>query len=272
MIWTLVLRWLLNWESQAVSAQVAVDNRLSGWIQSITDGSWHHCRHVAEQQTDQTSCLWNMQCSCVADSCWAHVSDLFLSGSGFRVWMWTLWSLSTSRWTRPPRWGGARTAPTVASTPTWAPPATSRWSWPRRSRSSPNQRRRWLRRRRWGGGGGGGGWRVIESDHAVSLLQVMMLQWWPLRTPLDEPWKQTVNSEQLTCWRAAVSPVDDVTNCGLFCRFHRRSSRSRSWWPGSKSIKLNMFITTRLWLPLYSHDDLWSFARVSGQTVHSHSC
>lgn len=197
---------------------------------------------------------WSVSVS-VADSCWVLVSDLFLSGSGFRVWMWTLWLLSTSRWTRPPRWGGARTVPTDASTPTWAPPATSRWSWPRRSRSSPNQRRRWLRRRRWGGAGGGGGrggWRCIRSNHTVGLLQLVMLHWWPLRTPLDEPWKQTVNSEQLTCWRAAVSPVDDVTNCCLFCRFHRRSSRSRSWWPGSKSIKLNMFITIRLAASLFS--------------------
>lgn len=73
----------------------------------------------------------------------------FLPECGFRVWTWTLWSSSTSRSTRPPRWGDAPTAPTAASTPTWARRATSRWSWPRRSRSSPNLRRRWPRRKRW---------------------------------------------------------------------------------------------------------------------------
>lgn len=75
----------------------------------------------------------------------------FLVACGFRVWMWTPWSLSTSRSTRPPRWGDARTVPTDASTPTWAPPATSRWSSPRRSRSFPSPKRRSPRRKRYEG-------------------------------------------------------------------------------------------------------------------------
>lgn len=83
--------------------------------------------------------------------CLALVLKAFLNGFDFRVWMWTLWSSNTSRSTRPPRWGGARIVLTAASTPTWALRATSRWSWPRRSRSSPNQRRRSLRRKRYGG-------------------------------------------------------------------------------------------------------------------------
>lgn len=80
--------------------------------------------------------------------CLAPVLKGFLNGFDFRVWMWTLWSSNTSRSTRRPRWGDARIVLTAASTPTWALRATSRWSWPRRSRSSPNQRRRSLRRKR----------------------------------------------------------------------------------------------------------------------------
>ena len=65
-----------------------------------------------------------------------------------RVWMWTPWWSSTYKWTRPLRCAGVRTVPTAASTPTWAPPATSRWSSQRRSRSCPNLRRRSPRRKR----------------------------------------------------------------------------------------------------------------------------
>lgn len=78
-----------------------------------------------------------------------RISSIFLGDFGARVWMWILWSSNTSRSTRPPRWGGARIALMAASTPTWAPHATLRWSWPRRSRLSPNQRRRSPRRKRY---------------------------------------------------------------------------------------------------------------------------
>lgn len=76
-------------------------------------------------------------------------SPIFLDDLDVRVWTWILWSSNTSRSTRPPRWGDARIALMAASTPTWAPHATLRWSWPRRSRLSPNQRRRSPRRKRY---------------------------------------------------------------------------------------------------------------------------
>lgn len=63
----------------------------------------------------------------------------------------------------------------------------------------------------------------------------IMLQWWPLRTPLDKRWKQTVKL-WATLWRQHFFDfvADVLFNWVLFYRFHRRSWRSRNWWHGSK--------------------------------------
>ncbi len=91
--------------------------------------------------------ILNLACM---NAAFTTVWALYQSSSWFcRVWMWTLWWLSTSRWTRPQRCAGVLTVRTDASTPTWAPPATSKWSSLRRSRSFPNQKRRFLRRKRY---------------------------------------------------------------------------------------------------------------------------
>lgn len=95
----------------------------------------------------------------------------------FRVWMWTLWSSNTSRSTRPPKWGDARIAPTAASTLTWALRATLRWSWPRRSRLSPNQRRRSPRRKRY---------EDVEDWHVQTNAETSVWTRWPQRRCTDD--------------------------------------------------------------------------------------
>lgn len=119
--------------------------------------------------TGNMTCKWGGGC---LGTTWEFTAVLtgFLVECGFRVWMWTLWSSSTFRSTRPLKWGGAPTVPTAASTPTWAPPATSRWSWPRRSRSSPNQRRRSPRRKRCADNEGNDDWQCVQTNWEMSCL------------------------------------------------------------------------------------------------------
>ncbi len=154
--------------------------------------------------------ILNLACmNAVFTTVWA----LYQSSSwSCRVWMWTLWWLSTSRWTRPQRCAGVLTVRTDASTPTWAPHATSKWSSLRRSRSFPNQRRRFLRRKRYD--------RCFSEYKKKSKLQlaVVMTTW------------------ALNVWRTGYhrTAVDErsLTNFFFFTDFSKETEKAETYVSG----------------------------------------
>lgn len=79
---------------------------------------------------------------------------------------------------------------------------------------------------------------IFGSSKFTCTWQYRWLQWWHLRTPLDYPWKQlTIITEQPNRKSHLFSVKMGIANVLfllLFCRFLRRSWRSRNSCHGSK--------------------------------------